>query len=147
MAASAFAKLIFPSAWESRVISKVRDIVTILAWAYNMPMSTFHSLSDGLRKCVAAVYESAHELSIILKRDILSVRMSVVLGPHPGSSFDSSGAHRVWPEMEGRDVDNVIGYFALGLTRTTPGGDMSYLTMPTVTTESLIREVGGDMTS
>ncbi|KZP16339.1 hypothetical protein FIBSPDRAFT_831962 [Athelia psychrophila] len=138
MSASTFMKLLDPSDWDSYVNSASQQIITTTAWAFEMPVSAFQSLGRRLEENIAGVFQSAHELSVVLKRDILSARLSVVVGPEPKSQFDSS---RVWPEMKSERQDRVLGYYGLGLQVERREGEKHFLTLPMVITESLTREV------
>jgi len=87
------------------------------------------------------VFRDAHELSLVIKRDILSVRMSVSLYDRVGRPFHPQKGECVWPEMGVQPNDVVIGHYGLGLQGRTEVGEVSFLTLPRVTTTALLRQV------
>ena len=81
------------------------------------------------------------------RRDVLSVRMSVVVAPEPESSYGRYNpdlASSVWPDMDASAGDEVVGLYHLGLRKQTEQGHTEYLIKPQVATEALFREMMKD---
>ncbi|KAL0949367.1 hypothetical protein HGRIS_009436 [Hohenbuehelia grisea] len=119
-------------------------VVAFLAWSYSMPHGTFDRTE--LVKDLTTIFWDAHQLSIIIKRDVLSVRLTVVLAPrdhvshshlplHPGLSTSA------WPTMGEKQGDKVIGTYKLGLDAQTEHGGVRHLLKPEVVTEALLRSL------
>jgi len=91
---------------------------------------------------LAAIFQDAHLLSVVIKRDILSVRMSVIGNPMVGPAcFDPCQVDSVWPEMGVQDDDCIIGLYNFGLQKLNETGDTFFITLPKVITSALLREV------
>jgi hypothetical protein len=95
-------------------------------------------MSDMIHSRLLALYQEARDLCISVRRDILSVRMSVVSGVNP--HFDPECANSVWPEMGAVAGDEVVGRYRFGLIKLAEGGQVSCLIKPEVATMALIRE-------
>lgn len=91
-----------------------------------------------------AIVRDAHHLSLVVKRDILSVRMSVTLGGRLGRPFDPQAEESVWPEMGAKAGDPVIGHYSLGLQKCTANGEIIPLVRPRVITSALLREIDSE---
>ena len=83
----------------------------------------------------------AHELSVIVKRDVLAVRMSVTMAAT--AVFDPRTTEALWEEMGLAKGDTVIGTYTLGLSKLR-SGDPSEIVMlrPKAVTSALLRYVG-----
>jgi len=112
-----------------------------IAWAYGLPDARIQPIFAYLHKELTVIFRDAHELSLVVKRDILSVRMSVAVYKQLDCAFDPHAGECVWPEMRAKPGDIVIGHYGLGLEKRAEAGEVSYLTMPRVTTTALLREV------
>ena len=134
-------KTLHPSMWEDHVTNATEEIIYCLAWAHCVPMTIFRPLSRSIQKELTAIYHDAHKLSIIIKWDILSVRMSVTGSSDPSTGFDPRVMESVWPEMGTKQGDDLLGYYSLGLVKRTAAGEVSFLTRPKVITAALLRQV------
>jgi hypothetical protein len=142
LAASGLSQEFNSSIWEEFVNTITRHIVSRIAWAYGLPTTSMQPVASSLLKELSVIFRDAHELSVVIKRDILSVRMSVTICKRLGHAFDPGEGECVWPEMGVKPGDIVVGYYGLGLEKRTGTGEVSYLTIPRVTTTALLREVG-----
>lgn len=91
---------------------------------------------------LASLYDEANRISVIARRDVLSVRMSVVTAPESKGvylPFDPKMAIGVWPDMGVSAGDEVIGLYKFGLRKQTERGESSYLIKPEVITAALLR--------
>jgi len=132
LVASNIAKTLRPSMWEDHVTNATQEIIYCLAWAYCVPMTQFQPLSASIQKELTAIYRDAHELSVVIKRDILSVRISVTGSSEPSAGFDPRMTESVWPEMGAKQGDDVLGDYSLGLMKRTETGEISFPTRPKV---------------
>jgi hypothetical protein len=101
----------------------------------------FESIEQNVSKELSSLFRDAHELSVVLKRDILSVRMSVVLASGQECRFNPQEADSIWPEMGVKPGDDILGDYSLGLNKRTKTGETTFSTLPKVFTTALIREV------
>jgi hypothetical protein len=119
------------------------EIEEFMAWAYGVPAALFEAIGQSIAKELMAIFRDAHELSTVLKRDILSVQMSVILASRREREFpfNPHDAESVWPEMGVKPRDKVLGNYSLGLVKRTKTGEMTFTTLPKVFTAALIRQV------
>ncbi|KAJ7640458.1 hypothetical protein DFH06DRAFT_1000668 [Mycena polygramma] len=117
---------------------QVDSIVALLAWAHRLPREKFEDMSSGIHSGLVALYSEANELGILVRRDILSVRMSIVSANIP--VFDPTYVNSVWPEMGAAAGDEVVGQYKFGLVKIAEGGDFTCMVKPEVVTMALIRE-------
>ncbi|KAJ7471924.1 hypothetical protein FB451DRAFT_1036505 [Mycena latifolia] len=120
------------------ITDHIEGIITLLAWAYGLSPSEFETMSEMIHTRLVALYKEANELSIQVRRDILSVRMSVISVDAP--VFDPDFANSVWPEMGATAGDEIVGRYRFGLLKLLENGEFSCLIMPEVATMALIRE-------
>jgi hypothetical protein len=130
-----------PSFWEGSVQRTAEEIIRITSGAYGVPAMVFESIKQNVVKELILLFRDAHELSVVLKRDILSVRMSVVLASRQESGFNPQKAESIWPEMGAKPGDHILGDYSLGLDKCTKTGEIAFSTLPKVFTTALIREV------
>ncbi|EGN97413.1 hypothetical protein SERLA73DRAFT_75100 [Serpula lacrymans var. lacrymans S7.3] len=116
------------------------EIANAIVRAYNADISSSEILHKTIKDELVAIYVEAYRLSISIKRDILTVRVSVYL--YVGNSFDPKRAESVWAEMGTKAGDSVIGNYHLGLIKQLASGESYYLIVPQVITQSLLRHVG-----
>ncbi|KAF7293256.1 hypothetical protein HMN09_01204000 [Mycena chlorophos] len=113
-------------------------------WAYEQPAATFCSKEFlKLLEPLRTIYTDAARLAITVRKDVLSVRMSVSTYTREADGefprFDSRGMEAMWPEMDVSENDPVLGMYHLGLERVTRDGDRSLMVRPKVTTGALLR--------
>ncbi|KZP34681.1 hypothetical protein FIBSPDRAFT_846797 [Athelia psychrophila] len=140
MAASATARMFEPADLEGQAHHIEEQVSRSIAWAYGQHATTFHPIRAKLLQNITAVMHDAHELSLVLKRDILSVRVMAALR-HRGGPYDPQFEDSVWPEMGAQAGDRVIGVYGLGLQKVTPAGDNVAVVKPKVITSALLREI------
>ncbi|KAJ7675458.1 hypothetical protein B0H17DRAFT_1207643 [Mycena rosella] len=126
--------------FEANFVNSDKTIVTLLARAYGLSLSEFEPIADMVRSKLHALYKEAKKLCITVRRDILSVRMSVVTVTDSEAHFDPDCADSVWPEMGAAKGDKVVGRYRFGLMKLDEHGRVSYLIKPEVATTALIRE-------
>lgn len=95
-------------------------------------------MSDMIQSRLRALHKEANDLSVLVRRDVLSVRMSVTTVIAP--TFDPDCANSVWPEMGATAGDAVVGRYKFGLIKLMEDGEFSFLAKPEVATTALIRE-------
>ncbi|KAJ7764841.1 hypothetical protein B0H16DRAFT_1310330 [Mycena metata] len=117
---------------------QTEDIVELLAQAHGLTPTQFEDMSDALFSGLRAMYKEANELSVSVRRDILSVRMTVTTVS--ATHFDPNLACSVWPEMGAAAGDEIVGRYKFGLMKVTETGERFDLMKPEVATTALIRE-------
>lgn len=91
---------------------------------------------------LAELFQDCLLLSVIIKRDVLSVRMSVIRGPTAlPAPFNPHLLKSAWPEMAIQGDELTIGYYNLGLQKLTDAGHTYNITLPMVVTSTLLRDV------
>ncbi|KAJ7086444.1 hypothetical protein B0H15DRAFT_782204 [Mycena belliarum] len=120
------------------------DIIALLAWAHGLSPAEYEPMLDMVQSRVMTLCQEAKELSIQLRRDILSVRMSVI--SMTAAIFDPELADSVWPEMGATLGDEVVGKYKFGLIKVDESRRVSYLIKPEVATTALIRETSKHVT-
>ncbi|KZP22892.1 hypothetical protein FIBSPDRAFT_1043258 [Athelia psychrophila] len=125
----------------SRVEQKVSQRI---AWAYGQPTTIFDHIREKILRDITAVVRDAHQLSLVLKRDILSVRTMVTLDAGIDRPFDPQNEQSVWPDMGAKAGDQVIGVYGLGLGKTTSSGQVVQILRPTVITTALLQEIDNE---
>lgn len=121
----------------------VHDSTALVALAYRLPVAEFDipHVSRLLREGLIIIYREAHELSLMIKRDILSSHLTVTLYPRLYHTFEKERGEQIWPGMRLRVDDTVLGFYGLGLQKRTMDKGLFYLTLPKVFTTALLREV------
>ncbi|KAJ6510552.1 hypothetical protein C8R45DRAFT_813992 [Mycena sanguinolenta] len=129
-------------------ITKVSDaIITLLAFAYRQHLETFQPLLPNLQNRLETLYSEANEISITTRRDVLSVRMKVVVAPTGARGiedylpYNSDAVAAVWPDMGVMDGDGIVGLYKFGLDKTGEDGRLNCLIKPEVVTTALLREM------
>ncbi|KAJ7302368.1 hypothetical protein DFH08DRAFT_945701 [Mycena albidolilacea] len=98
------------------------------------------------------LYKEANQLSIIARRDVLSVRMLVVVaptgpaGPTDYLPYDTNAVASVWPDMKTVEGDEVIALHKFGLEKVDEKGQLARLIKPEVATTALLREMAKNST-
>ncbi|KAJ7475091.1 hypothetical protein B0H11DRAFT_1722398 [Mycena galericulata] len=127
---------------EAEFSSSIREfadsIVALLAWAHGLSPQQFEAMTDMINSRLRALYKEANDLSILVRRDILSVRMSIISMTTP--IFDPATANSIWPEMGAAAGDEVVGRIKFGLIKLKEAGGIFCLLKPEVATTALIRE-------
>ncbi|KAJ7021477.1 hypothetical protein C8F04DRAFT_1273694 [Mycena alexandri] len=151
LTATSGANLLYnPSKRKVLIDSCGNSIVTMLAWVYRQPPETFQSLFSKIGARVESLFDEAGKLSILVRRDVLSVRMSVVVAAARSDGFLPYNPDRVssvWPDMgteaddEAKAGDEVVTLYKFGLKRQTEDGHISYLLKPEVATGAFLREL------
>ncbi|KAJ7117907.1 hypothetical protein C8R43DRAFT_1242033 [Mycena crocata] len=122
------------------VAQHVDGVITLLAWAFGLSPPEFEGMANMIRSGLLVLHKEAHELSILLRRDIVSVRMSITsLDSLDALVFDPKYVNSVWPEMGTREGDEVVGRYKFGLSKMLDSGQSFCLIKPEVTTAALIR--------
>ncbi|KAJ6515204.1 hypothetical protein C8R47DRAFT_507309 [Mycena vitilis] len=123
------------------------SIVALLSWAYRQPLETFQHLLPKIQSQLDPLYEEAHKLAIIARRDVLSVRMSIVVAPTVPKTddqylpYDPDAVSSVWPDMPAAAGDAVIALYKFGLSKQDEKMVISRLIKSEVTTSALLREM------
>ncbi|KAJ7747694.1 hypothetical protein DFH07DRAFT_962494 [Mycena maculata] len=127
--------------WKDSISCSADSTVTLLAWAHCQPLETFTPLLPTIQNRLASLYDEASRISVIVRRDLLSVRMSVIAPDQEAvcSPFEPDIVNGAWPDMGVAAGDEVIGFFKFGLRRQTEKGEVSHLIKPEVTTSALLR--------
>ncbi|KAF7971563.1 hypothetical protein HWV62_20332 [Athelia sp. TMB] len=144
LAVSGFADLPEPPELNAMARALTRDIIGRIAWAYGQPRHVFEqitSLPSTLLRDMDAIVRDAYELSIVMKRDVSSVRLSVYLDDRLNRPFDIRKEQNAWPQMRSQEGDIAVGNYSFGLQRHVEDGGVSFLALPRVVTTALLREV------
>ncbi|KAJ7641480.1 hypothetical protein FB45DRAFT_358217 [Roridomyces roridus] len=146
LAATGLSTLI-SDASSSSILDLASRLVKLLAWAHGLTPSDFESLkTTSILPKLRTLFNEAENLAIRARRDVLSVRMSIItlsLNSPPSSStlYDPRDADLVWPDMGIEKGDEVVGRYKFGLKRLGEDGvRLDYLVKPQVTTTALVRE-------
>ncbi|KAJ7641483.1 hypothetical protein FB45DRAFT_738189 [Roridomyces roridus] len=126
------------------ITTYAKSIVILLAWAYRQPLATFEPLGPTAEKRLQGLYDEAARLSLTVRRDILSVRMSIVAPIKTDDGyppFDTRSAHTPWPDMGTETGDEVIGLYRFGLRKEAERAAPAFIVRPEVTTAVLLRFV------
>ncbi|KAJ7207970.1 hypothetical protein GGX14DRAFT_634632 [Mycena pura] len=138
-------------------ISRFAESTAVLfAWVYHQPPETFQPLTSKMQTQLASLFDEAQKLAIVVRRDVLSVRMKVAICPVLSNGTYASYNPELmnnWPNVGVVPGDEVIGFHGFGLKRQTeeqsradPKADeecVSYLIKPTVITNALLRWASG----
>ncbi|KAJ7153013.1 hypothetical protein C8R46DRAFT_1228562 [Mycena filopes] len=136
--------------WGDAMARCDRSVVGLFSWVYRQPWDTFEPLFSKIEAQVLSLFEEANRLSLLVRRDVLSVRMSVIIAPATSADyllFDPECVSSVWPDMgveAGDGVkagDEVLTVYKFGLRRQTEGGHISHMLKPEVTTGALLRQL------
>lgn len=96
-------------------------------------------MSANIEKSLLQIFSDSFELSVIIKRDVLSVRMHVMM--YKDDSYQDFMAEDIYPDMGARNGDKILGQYNFGLLRQTHDGNVEYIVKPKVTTAALLREI------
>ncbi|KAJ6491571.1 hypothetical protein DFH09DRAFT_1338451 [Mycena vulgaris] len=132
------------SDWAQAILTYAESIVALFAMVHRQPFEIFEPLIKTISTRLAPIFEEANRLSIMVRRDVLSVRMSVVVGPGPENNYlpyNPDVVSSVWPDMEVVAGDEVIALYKFGLKRETEKAQVHLLIKPQVTTAALLREM------
>ena len=119
-----------------------RKVLDLIAWAYGQPPPTIDGIIHAkLLQDINAIIHDAHQLSLLLKRDILSAQMTVSLNHRVGEQYDPQMEESVWPEMGLKAGDTIVGVYGFGLRKVASNGESVEVIKPKVITSALLREV------
>ncbi|KAJ7086446.1 hypothetical protein B0H15DRAFT_909561 [Mycena belliarum] len=145
LAAASGGNLLFKSKlWKTTISARAQSIITVFAWVYHQPAETFEPLVTKIQTQLEDLCREANQLALSACRDVLSVRMSVVVAPEAKGTFLPFNPNRVvsvWPDMGAVMGDEVIALYKFGLKRQTEDGQNTLLVKPQVTTVALLREM------
>lgn len=139
-------KLLEPAKLEDDALNLASWIADVIVWSYSLPSAAYLDLQATTKKHLTTLFQDSLELSLLIKRDILSVRMFVTRAEGiegDFAPFDSQQMDSVWPEMGPKSGDAVLGTYKLGLAKSMEGGGIVHLSRPQVITAALLREVNG----
>ncbi|KAF7986958.1 hypothetical protein HWV62_12787 [Athelia sp. TMB] len=120
-----------------------QEVIALITWAYGQSSRAMidDAIYTNLLRDIHAIVRDAHQLSLVLKRDILSSEMSVSLDDRVNKSYDPQKADNVWPEMGSKAGDTIIGVYGFGLRKIAPNGQSVQVIKPKVTTSALLRNL------
>lgn len=121
---------------------KAQYTTNAIAWAYRLSPAIFQQLIPNVRAELSCLCRNAKDVSVMIRRDVLSVRMSVSIGPRSPYgylAFDPSQVSSVWPEMGAELGDDVVGVYRLGLTKQSVTGKVEHIILPEVFTSALLQ--------
>lgn len=148
LSATAFAKGVGPYLWEEEVRQLASRLIQMASIHYPLEKETRTKLHGEVVEGLLKLYTMAHELSLIMKRDVLSVKLSVI-GSASGA-FNSRSSTALWDsaDMASINGDIIIGCYSLGLFKYTKDDRSgSFMLLPKVITSALLRYVGVDTPS
>ncbi|KAK7028315.1 hypothetical protein R3P38DRAFT_2935337 [Favolaschia claudopus] len=132
-----------PTKWQNDSILECADsVVTLLAWAYHQPLETFQPMLTQIQSQLDKIYTEARQLSLSVRRDMLSVRMKVLVPASEGDDFlpfSSECMDAAWSDMKVVEGDAVVSPYKFGLQRTDDTGRSSLLIKPKAVTTALLR--------
>jgi hypothetical protein len=97
------------------------------------------SLKTKIEHGLSDIYENACQLSLALKRDLVSIRVEVVVGSD--GTLGQDARETLWAEMGEQPGDQILGDYAFGLVKTGEHQARVVLHRPQVATEALLRHV------
>lgn len=141
LAASAFANCIQIGDEDSNVLASL--LITALTLAYRIDSQLLRGLHAKAAEGLLKLCRMAHELSLTVKRDIISVRMAVTV---PSAlAFDHRRMEALWGDMGVVDGDTIIGGYAFGLSKLNAGDPQEIIMLrPKAITSALLRYVAVD---
>ena len=148
LSATAFAGGVGPSLREEEVKQLASYLIQITSIHYPIEREAHTKLHGEAVEDLSKLYAMSHELSLIMKRDVLSVNLSVI-GSAEGV-FDSRSSTALWnsTDMASVNGDILIGCYSLGLVKyTKDDGPGLIMLPPKVITSALLRYVGVDAPS
>ncbi|KAF7293248.1 hypothetical protein HMN09_01203000 [Mycena chlorophos] len=114
-----------------------RTLMEIFAIAYELPVDTFAPLNEPLLTSLSVLYTSASELALAIRRDVVTVRLSVAFprrsptfGSFPTFDHDEMVAHRGGRER--LDGEELVGLYHIGLRKQTENGETTFVIKPAV---------------
>lgn len=143
MTAAAHALGVGPSLWENHIARLSHLVLQTIFLHYDLNADASADLRKETMSGIGKLYALAHDLSLIIKRDVLSVELTVVSSA--GGTYHAQEAKAICDTDEMRTVegDLVVGCYAFGLHKTTEDGDFPVVMFrPTLTTAALLRYVG-----
>ncbi|KAJ7074553.1 hypothetical protein C8F01DRAFT_29352 [Mycena amicta] len=120
-------------------------IVVLFASAFRRPVGIFEFLRTDIESAVMSLYQEARDVATTIRRDVLSVRLSVDCPLKPPSNieyYDHSRMDVAWSGMGEQDGDEILGRYHFGLRRRVQDEISSYLKKPKVVTTALLRDFG-----
>ncbi|EPQ53306.1 hypothetical protein GLOTRDRAFT_122482 [Gloeophyllum trabeum ATCC 11539] len=114
-------------------------VIEQVALAYRVPAQVLDSMREDIFSGLSTTYKMARELSLVMKRDVLAVRLMV--GAVSEGTFDHRAVDSQWPEMGVKEGDRIVGAYGLGLSKLSADGRLQSLTRPKVVTEALFRQL------
>jgi hypothetical protein len=124
-------------AWQRRAEESAARILVWLSAGLSRPSQSLEPARSALRDGVLRLYQDAHELALIVRRDYLSARMEVSVVA-PDQTLESSRATLQWDDIQCKKGDQVLTTYAFGLEKTDEHGRTSLL-VPKVVTEAILR--------
>jgi hypothetical protein len=130
-----------PNAWDAEIAPFARLILDHLSHGLcreGAVLSDLHSVVlAGLRK----IYNEAFTLSTMVKRDVLSAKMLVVISPSPERmpTIDLARVDVQWPMDDEPPAKQVLGTYSFGLVKSDESGVTTVLLRPKVVTNQLLR--------
>jgi hypothetical protein len=89
---------------------------------------------------LSEIFENARQLSLTLKRDVVSVRVEVIVGSEVELAQEARETR--WADMGEKSGDQILAHYAFGLVKTAENQATSaVLLRAQVATEALIRYV------
>jgi hypothetical protein len=114
-------------------------IVEILCHVHNLATLSAMSLHAWVQQHLSSIFSQAHDLSLKIKRDILSVSMRVVIAEE--ERFDPLQHAPGWEGMGTKAGDRIFGKYSLGLHKVTEHGMRTIPAKPAVITAALLRHI------
>nr|GAT46592.1 predicted protein [Mycena chlorophos] len=113
-----------------------RTLMEIFAIAYELPVDTFAPLNVPILNDLSALYTSASQLALAIRRDVVTVRLSVAFprrsptfGSFPTFDRDEMVSHR---GQERHNGEELVGLYHIGLRKQTENGETTYVIKPAV---------------
>jgi hypothetical protein len=125
------------SARNGRVTKQSAIVLALLSRVTGASAFEAQAVKAKVEQGLGEIYENARQLSVIMKRDVVSIQASIILG---SVAEDSHGSNEtIWAEMGEMAGDLVVGDYGLGLVKTYEDGKTTVLLRAKVATEALIR--------
>jgi hypothetical protein len=132
------------SEWAQCIVDYADSITALFAMVHRQSPETFGPLIPKISARLETMFQEANRLSVMVRRDVLSVRMSVIIGPGLENNYlpyNPDVVSSVWPDMGVVAGDEVIGLYKFGLLKQTEQGEVGYAIKPEVVTGALLREM------
>jgi hypothetical protein len=126
-----------PGAWDEEMTALALILMQHLCHGTCREEAVLRDLHPAILAGLKKLYDEALVLSTMVKRDVLSCKMTVALSP-PEQRIDLSRVEIQWPMNEGPPAKRVLGTYSFGLFKHDESGSITVLLRPKVVTDQIL---------